>query len=397
MHAHLQAYDSATAERLLFLFVANGVTTIRNMDYLPFPPLRGTRGGGDIAKLGGPTLLGLRARTATGALLGPRIYTSAAWGGGFPGDIPSMLKVAHGERPSHETQEQVDTLVARYKAAGYDFIKVHDEDSTLYAYLVNAAQRVGIPVAGHVPAGMSLEQVLAAHQHSIEHLTGYEDHPDFSSNIPKLVAATKRAGVWNCPTLTIDAENDKVLTPAAVAQWPERRYYTARARHLQDALATDWHADSVAALQQLIAQRQLVKALQDSGAGLLLGTDTPAGTFVPGFAVHHELEALVAAGLTPYQALATGTKNVAAYFGTERESGTIAVGKRADLVLLDGNPLTDIRQTSQISGVMVGGRWLPRAALDHRLAGYVGTLDDPIAQIKDVMRREARQLLQNNN
>ena len=120
----------------------------------------------------------------------------------------------------------------------------------------------------------------------------------------------------------------------------------------------------------LEAMRRMVKALQDSGAGLLLGTDAVdlVPNLMPGFAVHRELQALVRAGLTPYQALRTGTYNVAEYFGTLDSTGTIAVGKRADLVLLGGNPLADIHQTMQPAGVMLGGRWLAREEIDRRFA-----------------------------
>jgi imidazolonepropionase-like amidohydrolase len=114
-------------------------------------------------------------------------------------------------------------------------------------------------------------------------------------------------------------------------------------------------------------RRKLIKALHAGGAGLLLGSDAPQIYNVPGFSTHRELESLVAAGLTPYQALETGTRNVALFFGTLGHTGTIGVGKRADLVLLDADPLADIRNTARRSGVMLGGRWLSKAALDQRL------------------------------
>jgi imidazolonepropionase-like amidohydrolase len=122
---------------------------------------------------------------------------------------------------------------------------------------------------------------------------------------------------------------------------------------------------------------QMIRALQAAGAGLLSGTDASATPYfpylVPGFILHRELAALVRAGLTPYQALVTSTRNVAVYFGTLSESGTVAVGKRSDLVLLEGNPLVDIRNTTRIAGVMLGGRWFPRAALEPRVADYLKT------------------------
>jgi imidazolonepropionase-like amidohydrolase len=115
-------------------------------------------------------------------------------------------------------------------------------------------------------------------------------------------------------------------------------------------------------------RRKLIKALHAGGAGLLLGSDAPQMYNVPGFSTHRELEALVAAGLTPYQALETGTRNVAVFFGTLKETGTIERGKRADLVLLDADPLEDIRNTTKRSGVMLRGRWLPQAEIDAKLA-----------------------------
>jgi imidazolonepropionase-like amidohydrolase len=88
---------------------------------------------------------------------------------------------------------------------------------------------------------------------------------------------------------------------------------------------------------------------------------------VPGFSTHRELESLVASGLTPYQARETGTRNNAAFFGTLKDTGTLEPGKRADLILLDADPLADIRNTTRRAGVMVRGRWLPQAEIERRL------------------------------
>jgi imidazolonepropionase-like amidohydrolase len=373
MHAHLQLYDSATAEHILFMLLANGVTTIRNVDYIPFPLISGST---KFSLMSGKTVLQFRTRIAAGELLGPRIYTSGYWCGV---DYDQNIMIDH--LPSLKNQEEVDRLVESYKAAGYDFIKVHDEDAALYSYLVNAAHKVGMPFMGHVIRGVSLEQTFAAHQLSIEHLDGYKNRlKDQSSNISALVEATKLAGVWNCPTMLLNALNDGQISHATMAQWPEERYMSATTHGIQDSMVMREKLDppnAVDASRLLTAQRHLVKALQDSGAGLLLGTDEPAvaGGIVAGFAVHRELEALVQAGLTPYQALATGTRNVAIYFGTLGESGTVTVGKRANLILLDGNPFEDIRNTARRSGVMLNGRWLRQADLDRHIANYVGTIN----------------------
>jgi imidazolonepropionase-like amidohydrolase len=100
---------------------------------------------------------------------------------------------------------------------------------------------------------------------------------------------------------------------------------------------------------------------------LLVGTDH--GLLVEDvITVHDELQDLVSAGLTPYQALSAGTRNVANYFGTLDETGTVAPGKRADLVLLNGSPLENIQNTRRPAGVMIGGRWVAREQLDRRLA-----------------------------
>jgi imidazolonepropionase-like amidohydrolase len=128
-------------------------------------------------------------------------------------------------------------------------------------------------------------------------------------------------------------------------------------------------AFSLAQRQRYIGlRRRLLKALHDGGVGILLGSDAPQTWNVPGFSIHRELATYVAAGLTPFDALATGTRAVAAHLGTLDRAGTIEEGKRADLVLLDGNPLQDISQTSRIAGVMIGGRWLPKSEIDDRLS-----------------------------
>ena len=349
MHTHLQLADSAEAERWLRLFLANGVTTIRNMDYLT--PSEG------LIRQGGSQLTRWRARTASGEIPGPHIYTSGPVDGVWD-------QILRGLRLPPDSMEH---RLAKYKAAGYDFLKVYPEERTAtFDSLLVIARRVGIPVVGHITANSPIDTSLFPLYTSIEHLFGFSYNrksPITDEEIPAIVAATRRGRVWICPTqMLAEMISNRSATDAAKG-WPE-----VRGAYVSDELQQMWwgivtiNTSDHDAVQKITTARRLLKALQDAGAGLLLGTDAPAHYQVPGFSVHHELEALVRAGLTPYQALLTGTRNVAEYFGTSQDRGTVTVGKQADLVLLNGNPLTNIRNTASPVGVMIGGRWLPNDA-----------------------------------
>jgi imidazolonepropionase-like amidohydrolase len=166
--------------------------------------------------------------------------------------------------------------------------------------------------------------------------------------------------------LFVNLLNDE--DPKAMAQRPEMKY-------VPPAQVQNWIGQKQKLAQTPAADRQkylalrrtLIKRLHAAGVPFLLGSDAPQWWNVPGFSVHRELHAIVAAGLTPYEALRTGTANVAAYFGTSDTAGTIARGRRADHVLLDANPLTDISNSGKIAGVMLNGRWMSRADIDRRL------------------------------
>ena len=114
-------------------------------------------------------------------------------------------------------------------------------------------------------------------------------------------------------------------------------------------------------------RNRLVKLLHDSGAGLLVGTDTPNAFVVPGFSVVEELQNFVEAGVTPYQAIKAATKDAAEFLGASNEFGTISVGMRADLILVEGNPLKSVANLKRRAGVMVRGRWLTTSDLQKQL------------------------------
>ena len=356
MHAHIpggQATD-ADIERVLYLYAANGIGTIRGM-------------------LGHPRHLPLRDRANRGELVSPWIHTSG----------PSL----NGE--TVPTADAARDAVEAQKAAGYDFLKIHPGILRgPFDALAAAATEARMPLAGHVPADVGLERALQVPYASIDHLDGYVEalagpgapasqlfgvnlagRVD-ESRIPDLVKATREAGVSNVPTQALLEHWVGPDEPEAMAKWPEMRY-------VAQADLTNWMeakrkfsstAPAAERARFLEIRRSLIEALHEGGARLLLGSDAPQTWNVPGFSIHRELQYLVSAGLTPYQALETGTRHIAAYFGTTKERGTIEAGKRADFVVLEGNPLDDIASTERISAVVLGGRLLTREAMDRRLA-----------------------------
>ena len=353
MHAHIpggQQPDSAV-ERTLFLYVANGVTTIRGM-------------------LGDPRHLTYRERAEKGEVVSPRIYTS---GPSFNGKTAATPQAA------------VEAVIAQ-KKAGYDLLKIHPGvPRDAFDAMAAKADELKIPFAGHVPAAVGLHRALEAKYRSIDHLDGYVEalvtNPGESqtfgvnlvgqadeSKIPALVKATRAAGTWQVPTeiLLVNWLNDE--NPETMARWPEMTY-------VEPGVVAKWIAQkqgfaakfSSADRQKLLTiRRRLIKSLHDGGVPFALGSDAPQTWNVPGFSVHRELKAIVDAGLTPFQALRTGTANIGTYFGTT--DGVVAQGQRADLLLLDANPLADITNSSRIAGVMYNGRWLSKEEIDKRLA-----------------------------
>ncbi len=297
-------------EQQLFRVLARGVTTVRNMDWYSISFAN--------APLDSTTLLQLRARSMAGDNWMPRMYTAGRWMKASELTLPWQ---SWSIKPS-----DVASRVMAYKAAGYDFIKPYFETAEIFDSVVAVARREGISLGGHVPPDVPLSRALHGMK-SIEHLTGYLEKDGNTIDVRVLAAETAKARVWNCPT-------QAHMIAHQLGDAPRRR--------------------------------QLVKALQDSGAGLLLGTDSP----LEGPWIYGELEAFVASGLTPYQALLTGTRNVAEFLGTTHETGTVAIGKRADLVLLNANPLVRVGNTAHVAGVMIGGRWLSRSEIDRQLQRF---------------------------
>ena len=373
MHVHLYAGagqpDDLTSQQLQ-MFLANGVTTIRNM-------------------IGKPEHLALRDRVAKGELLGPSIYTAG----------PPLLG---NNVPNPEAAERV---VTEQKKAGYDLLKVHEGLSPeTYAAIAATAKRVGIPFAGHVTASVGLKRALDAQQNSIEHLDGYLqamvaddspvkptpsqvvlgpvlEHVD-ESKLSALAVATRKASVWNDPTLTLFKLVVSDAKPEDYLKWPEMQYIPAKMREgfAKQKQSTMGNPAPAGERQRYIQLRnKVLVGLHAAGAKLLIGPDSPQFFLVPGFATHRELESFVEAGLTPYQAIEAATRNPAEYFAetmkTPRDFGTVEAGLRADLLLLDANPLQSVSNLTKRAGVMVRGRWLPESEL-RKMLENIATLNN---------------------
>jgi imidazolonepropionase-like amidohydrolase len=261
-----------------------------------------------------------------------------------------------------------------------------------YNGLVAEADRLHIPIVGHVPFAVGIDGALAARQKSVEHLRGYieklvpADAPiqpgiDFRSRtlawenvdatrMPELVRATRAAGTWQCPTLSTAIFHAPTNVVERYLTTPEAEYLDLgtregfRHRERVKWLSNFSEADFARATRANDKQNALLRAMHVAGVPLLAGTDTNAF----GFALHRELEALVDAGLSPREALQTATINPARFAGLETEVGRVAAGYSADLILLDANPLQDIRNTSKINAVILRGQLLERVALDDMLA-----------------------------
>jgi imidazolonepropionase-like amidohydrolase len=327
MHVHL--WDSKPR---LGRYVVNGVLGVRDM-------------GSDLART-----KALRADIEAGRLAGPRIFTSGSPVNGPGADNPKM-QIARAGGPDN-ARRMVDALDAQ----GVDFIDVL---STLpkdaYFALAQRARVIRAVFAGHVPDSVTVLQAIDARQKSMEHLFGIA-----------LACSSEEPELRDARYLAVDSKDT-----AELARIRARTYETfseTRAIELFRKMARYdvWQTPTLTLRKRIAPEdydfhARLVNMMQRYGVGLLAGTDTGEDGVHPGEALHEELELLVQSGLTPAQALRTATYNPAQYFGIEAQSGSIARGKRADLVLLSANPLEDIRNTRKIDAVILRGR-----LLDHK-------------------------------
>lgn len=342
MHAHLPGptdppgYTATT----LSLYVANGVTTVRGM-------------------LGYPEHLAVRQQINSGKLWGPTLFLAG------PGLSSETVK---------SPQDGVRQVLEQ-KRQGWDMIKILP-GLTLAEYdaIMTSARQVGIRTGGHVPKDVGIAHALESGQETIEHLDGYEDALGFGKYMPddflkSMALKTREAGAWTCPTLAIMRFVLALDPVQSLLARPEMEYLPkvqvdAWMKLYDRGVGKGVGPPDVARVIQQNRER-LLKALNDVGAPILLGDDTPNLFQVPGFSIHNELAAMQAAGLSPYDVLRAGTKRVGEYL--HQPVGIVMVGYRADLLLLDANPLDDVANLRKLSGVVLRGQWFPASELQRRL------------------------------
>ena len=361
MHGHLPdpRMSDQDIRNLLFLYVANGVTTVRGMQ-------------------GNPSQFALRNAIERGRLLGPKLYLASV----------SM----NGN--SVTTPEEASQRAREYKVDGYDLIKTH-EGMSLDAFnaLAETASEVDIPFGGHVSDYVGLRHALASGQMSIDHLDNYvealapsDDRADEDrglrgvgallesvdeSRIPELVRATVESGAWVVPTMVLweTAFFNERGSADVLSDRPEVRYMPPEVvDRWREAVDTRLASTDIGTNRRVASlRRNILAALHEGGANIALGTDSPQIFSVPGFAMYHEMALYVEVGMTPYEVLEIGTRRPAEYFDAADQFGTVAVGSRADLILLKANPADDIGSVRNRVGVMVNGRWIPANEIERRL------------------------------
>ena len=377
MHVHAFGYSFPDFAGPLLL--AHGVTGVRDMGFYV-----------DTARH-------WRGEVAAGRVAGPRLVAGGRLDGP-PNRAPWVARAATAD----EARRAVDSLLD----AGADFIKVYSHlPREAYFAAAEQARRRGVPLAGHVPYAVSVQEAARGGQRGIEHqddlmrACGAEDaalRAELASTPPdapperqlalirdharrmragfdpgrcsSAIAALAQAGVHVTPTLVVyqpyvAPADTSAIHPPLMRYVPRRLQAEWRAR-LQRAGPGD--TATVSAYFSLAR----VGEMQRAGVRLLAGTDAPQAYVHPGASLHDELELLVRAGLTPMQALQSATGEPAAYLGALDSLGTVARGKLADLVLLDADPLADIRSTRRIHAVVANGRLVDRAALLRRAEAY---------------------------
>ncbi|MGF1671964.1 MAG: amidohydrolase family protein [Balneolaceae bacterium] len=351
MHGHVPPpiqspnFPETYLEDVLFLYISGGITTVRGM-------------------LGHPGQLDLKEAVGNGTMIGPTLYLA---GPSFNGN-------------SIHSPEQAAEVVRLQKKEGWDLLKIHP-GLTLEEYraIAETAHEVGITFAGHVPEDVGLVNALELGQKTIDHLDGYTafmdatNQPVSENKLQEAVDLTLKHNTWVVPTQALwetligAADYDKLKQYVELKYMP-KQVLSGWYNYIERRIENNPYFSSESGKIHAENRQKLLKALNDAGANILMGTDAPQVFSVPGFSIHREIPVLKDAGMSAYDILVSGTRNVGDYLSDKDNFGTIEEGKRADLILLPGNPLEDLSVLKDLSGVMVRGNWFSREFIDQKLA-----------------------------
>jgi imidazolonepropionase-like amidohydrolase len=373
MHVHLftdDEFPDELAEDELRIMIAYGVTTIRLMT-------------------GTPEQLLLRRKSAAEEIVAPAIYAASPQ---FTGRKSTNAHVV-------TTEAEARAAVSKSKQEGYDFIKVTTYlKPEVYEAIVDEAAKQNIRVVGHADSRtVGLTRALKAKQ-QIEHLDSYleallpESSPikgsvsdiylynpknwesiDYldESKIPEIARQTVNSNPFVVPTLHLFKFTfGKGRSEESFMAQPDIRFYPKKVVDLWMGVSKKYlsTAAPIEKREKYIGIRnKLVKAIYDAGGHVMAGSDTPEWLMLYGHTLHLELVDLRDAGLSNYAALEAATRNPALFFGTLNKTGTIEKGKRADLVLLEANPLDDIANTQKRAGVMLNGKYYQQSEMNKWL------------------------------
>jgi len=352
MHTHHQG----TGADFVDLFVAKGIVGTRDM-------------GGDA-----DFILPLRERIRSGAVLGPEIVASGPILDDPPVDFPYRRRVTNAA----EAKQAVDDL----KRAGVDFIKVHDHTPREAFFAIAAeAPKVGLTFAGHVPINVTVDEAAGSGMKSIEHLANFRVFGDCLTgdsyslkDCAPLFDKLARNSVWETPTMEFFQTLPDVFSGAPL---PHSEYASDSLLKLTQDNVRLSHMSATALNKIRLGDRMSLQAIHDMylhGNRFLAGCDG----LVPGFCLHDELEWLTKAGFTALQSLQTATINPARFLGREGSEGSIDVGKRANLVLLEADPTINIRNIDEIAAVIIRGKLLTKAAIDRIISRHLRAKESAI-------------------